>query len=73
MTAPTRPNPDPRPPAPEAEAEKPLSRRGRAEHGGKVVGTLLLIGVITGIILVCFAANYIRTVIIRRPTWRPTS
>lgn len=31
---------------------------------GKVVGTLLLIGLITGAILVCFAAVYIRTVIL---------
>ena len=31
---------------------------------GKVFGTLLLIGIITSVILCCFAANYIRTVII---------
>ena len=31
---------------------------------GKVVGTLLLIGIITAVILVCFAASYIKTVII---------
>ena len=31
---------------------------------GRVIGTLLLIGVITGAILVCFAAGYIKTVII---------
>lgn len=30
----------------------------------KILGTLLLIGVVTGVILVCFAATYIRTVII---------
>ena len=31
---------------------------------GKVVGTLLLIGIITTVILICFAARYIQTVII---------
>ena len=31
---------------------------------GKVVGTLLLIGIITAVILICFAARYIQTVII---------
>ena len=31
---------------------------------GKVLGTLLLIGVLTGVILVCFAAGYIRSVVI---------
>ena len=30
----------------------------------KVLGTLLLIGIVTGVILVCFAATYIKTVII---------
>ena len=31
---------------------------------GKIFGTLLLIGIITSVILACFAANYIRTVIV---------
>ena len=31
---------------------------------GKVIGTLLLICLVTGVILICFAASYIKTVII---------
>ena len=64
MTAPTRPNPDPAPRPRKPRRKNPSPAVAVLSTVGKVVGTLLLIGVITGIILVCFAANYIRTVII---------
>ena len=60
-------------PSPErgsAEPTRPVRRRKRRRRGGvvrtilKVLGTLFLVGVTTGVLLVCFAALYIRTVII---------
>ncbi len=56
----------------------PEKRRSGRESGGhvgrrilQVLGTLLLVGLCTGAILCCFAAVYIKTVIIPRPepTW----
>lgn len=48
--------------------QRPARRRRRRRHGmgtlGKVLGTILLVGVTTGVLLVGFAAIYIRTVII---------
>lgn len=49
-------------------------KKKRKESGGhvgrrilQVLGTLLLVGLCTGAILCCFAAVYIKTVIIPRP------
>lgn len=52
-----------------AEAARPVRRRRRRRGGVgrkilKVLGTLFLVGVTTGVLLVCFAAIYIRAVII---------
>ncbi len=49
--------------------QMPKSRsggRGIAVRVGKVVGTLLLIGLVTGAFMACYAAVYIRTVIMPR-------
>ena len=58
---------------PGQEAEAAVHAAVVAGTVGKVLGTFLLICVITGAILLCFAAVYIKTVIIRRPIWRPIS
>ena len=52
-----------------ATSDRPAPRRRRnpvlAITAGffKVLGTLLLIGLITGVILACFAATYIKTAV----------
>ena len=51
-------------PRPERRRKKPSTASAVLSTVGKVVGTLFLIGMITSVILACFAANYIRTVII---------
>ena len=51
-------------PRPERRRKKPSTTAVVFSTIGKVVGTLFLIGLITSVILACFAANYIRTVII---------
>ena len=54
--------------APQPGRKRPRRQRSTAATVavtiGKVVGTLLLIGIITAVILICFAARYIQTVII---------
>ena len=54
--------------APQPGRKRPRRQRSAAATVavtiGKVVGTLLLIGIITTVILICFAARYIQTVII---------
>lgn len=54
--------------APQPGRKRPRRQRSAAATVavtiGKVVGTLLLIGIITAVILICFAARYIQTVII---------
>ena len=54
--------------APQPGRKRPRRQRSTAATVavtiGKVVGTLLLIGIITTVILICFAARYIQTVII---------
>ena len=64
LTSPTHSDRDPAP-----RARRPRRRNSPPALSvlgavGKVLGTLVLIGIVTGIILVCFAANYIRTVIV---------
>ena len=60
---------------PSRSNQSPRPRKGRSEKTynpamhilgivGKVVGTFLLVMLITGIILVCFAMVYIKTVIL---------
>lgn len=52
----------------QTEGQRPVRRRRRRRGVGskilKVLGTLFLVGVTTGVLLVCFAAIYIRTVIV---------
>ena len=51
-------------PHPDRRRKKPSTAAVVFSTFGKVVGTLFLIGIITSIILACFAANYIRSVIL---------
>ncbi len=51
-------------PRPERRRKKPSAAVVVCSTIGKILGTLILIGIITSVILACFAANYIRTVII---------
>ena len=64
MTSPTHSDRDPAPRARRTRRKSKSPALAVLGAVGKVLGTLVLIGIVTGVILVCFAANYIRTVIV---------